>query len=86
MTIFCNRLNFSYNSLLISQISKILILQVEIAHEYPHEIIVYHDVITSVEAEGMIQLSLPRIQRAVVGIKILSASYISINYFDEQAT
>jgi len=49
--------------------SKILILQVEIAHEYPHEIIVYHDVITSVEAEGMIQLSLPRIQRAVVGIK-----------------
>ena len=78
--------NFSYDSLLISQMSKILILQVEIAHEYPHEIIVYHDVITSVEAEGMIQLSLPRIQRAVVGIKILSASTYIINYFDEQAT
>ena len=72
MIIFCN--GRKYDSLLISQISKILILQVEIAHEYPHEIIVYHDVITSVEAEGMIQLSLPRIQRAVVGIKILSAS------------
>ena len=74
MIIFCNRRKTFYDSLLISQISKILILQVEIAHEYPHEIIVYHDVITSVEAEGMIQLSLPRIQRAVVGIKILSAS------------
>ena len=86
MIFFAIDVNFSYNSLLIFQILKILKLQVEIAHEYPHEIIVYHDVITSVEAEGMIQLSLPRIQRAVVGIKILSASYISINYFDEQAT
>ena len=74
MNFFAIDVNFFYNSLLISQILKILIIQVEIAHEYPHEIIVYHDVITSVEAEGMIQLSLPRIQRAVVGIKILSAS------------
>ena len=86
MIIFCNRRNNFYSSLLISQISKILILQVEIAHEYPHEIIVYHDVITSVEAEGMIQLSLPRIQRAVVGKKYYQLAHISMTHFDEQAT
>ena len=86
MIFFAIDVNFSYNSLLISQISKILILQVEIAHEYPHEIIVYHDVITSVEAEGMIQLSLPRIQRAVVGKKYYQLAHISITHFDEQAT
>ena len=85
MIVFCNIRKKFYNSLPISQISKILILQVEIAHEYPHEIIVYHDVITSVEAEGMIQLSLPRIQRPVVGKKYNKLAHISMTHFDEQA-
>jgi hypothetical protein len=51
----------------------------EVAHNYPHEIIIFHDVISNAEADGIINLSLPLIQRAVVG-NYEFFKYITIEY------
>ena len=41
--------------------------KVEVAHPYPHEVLVFHGVISNSEAEDVINEALPRIRRAPVG-------------------
>ena len=42
-------------------------LQVEVAHYLPHEVLVYHDVISNEEADEMKRVALPRVGRNYVG-------------------
>ena len=42
-------------------------LKVEVAYPEPHPLIVFHDVITASESEGLIRQALPKIHRASVG-------------------
>lgn len=61
-------------------------LKMEVAHNYPHEIIIFHDVISNAEADGIINLSLPLIQRAVVGgNKAVSEIRVSKNVWIEDS-
>ena len=49
----------------------------EVAHNYPHEIVIFHNVLSNAEADGVIAHALPLIQRAVVGnfFKYIATEY-----------
>lgn len=55
-------------------------IKMEIAHPEPHPILIFHDVISDAESDGLINQALPRINRASVGAeKSMSEIRVSKN-------
>ena len=61
-----------YISTVFCQSLRYFLFKIEVAHQHPHEIIIFHNFVSKNEANQIIDMSLPSIQPAVVGKKIVS--------------